>query len=316
MGGRTMQTVDKNKIREALNEKSGFNVWWRLMRPHTLTASFIPVFVGTMLAYHDGRINWFLFLAMLVASILIQAATNMFNEYYDYVLGLDTEESVGIGGTIVRDGVEPKKIRNLAFIFYGFAVILGIYICMESSWWVAVLGLIGMAVGYLYTGGPVPISYTPLGELFSGVLMGSVIIGITFFIQTLAITWEVIWISMPLTICSGSFNLANNIRDRDGDKEGGRKTIAVLIGREKAITLLAVLFVLAYIWTLGLIALGMLPYWSFLTLLSVPKAVYVIKNFRGKTEPLEMMPAMIATGKTNTIYGFLLGLSLVFSAIF
>ena len=309
-----MDTVNKNSIKEALNEKSGFDVWWRLMRPHTLTASFIPVFVGTMLAYHDAGINWALFFAMLVASLLIQSATNMFNEYYDYKLGLDTEESVGIGGTIVRDGVKPRTIRNLAVSFYGIAVILGVYICMESSWWIAVIGLICMAIGYLYTGGPIPISYTPFGELFSGVLMGTVIIGITYFIQTLTMTSEVIWISIPVTIFIGSINLSNNIRDRDGDKLGGRKTIAVLVGREKAITLLAVLFIIAYGWTLGLIMAGLLPIWTLITFFSVPKAVAVIKNFRGKTEPLEMMPAMIATGKTNTIYGFLLGISLVIAA--
>src|SRR5690625_1031308 len=81
-------------IREKLNERDGWQVWWRLLRPHTLTASFIPVFVGTMFAYIDGHFHLLLFLAMLIASILIQAATNMFNEYYDYKLGLDTEESV------------------------------------------------------------------------------------------------------------------------------------------------------------------------------------------------------------------------------
>lgn len=306
-----MHTAKNTNIREALNERPGFDVWWRLMRPHTLTASFIPVFVGTMLAYQDGKINWLLFIAMLVASMLIQAATNMFNEYYDFVLGLDTDESVGIGGTIVRDGVKPKTIRNLAFLFYGISLLLGIYICIASSWWIAVVGLICMAIGYLYTGGPVPISYTPFGELFSGVLMGTVIIGITYFIQTATVTAEVIWVSVPLTIFIGSLNLANNIRDRDGDKVGGRKTIAVLIGREKAITLLASLFILAYAWTLGLILFGLLPVWTFLTFLSVPKAISVIKNFRGKTEPIEMMPAMKATGKTNTFYGFLLGIALV-----
>ncbi|WP_405100457.1 1,4-dihydroxy-2-naphthoate polyprenyltransferase [Oceanobacillus sp. FSL H7-0719] len=306
-----MHTAKNTNIREALNERPGFDVWWRLMRPHTLTASFIPVFVGTMLAYQDGKINWLLFIAMLVASMLIQAATNMFNEYYDFVLGLDTDESVGIGGTIIRDGVKPKTIRNLAFLFYGISLLLGIYICIASSWWIAVVGLICMAIGYLYTGGPVPISYTPFGELFSGVLMGTVIIGITYFIQTATVTAEVIWVSVPLTIFIGSLNLANNIRDRDGDKVGGRKTIAVLIGREKAITLLASLFILAYAWTLGLILFGLLPVWTFLTFLSVPKAISVIKNFRGKTEPIEMMPAMKATGKTNTFYGFLLGIALV-----
>lgn len=311
-----MQTANNTNIKEALNEKSGFDIWWRLMRPHTLTASFIPVFLGTMLALIDGNINWFLFVAMLVASMLIQAATNMFNEYYDFKLGLDTDESVGIGGTIVRDGVNPKTVRNLAFLFYGIAIILGIYICVESSWWIAVIGLVCMAIGYLYTGGPLPISYTPLGELFSGVLMGTVIIAITYFIQTLSLTADVIWISIPLTIFIGSINLSNNIRDRDGDKIGGRKTIAVLIGREKSITLLAILFIIAYAITLILIILNILPIWSLITFFSGFIAYSVIKNFRGKTEPIEMMPAMKATGKTNTIYGLLLIISLVFSMFF
>src|SRR5690625_6569075 len=90
------------------------------------------------------------FIAMLLASILIQAATNMFNEYYDYVRGLDTEKSVGIGGTIVRDGIAPKTVLQLAFIFFGIAILLGIYICIESSWWIALIGAASMVIGYLY----------------------------------------------------------------------------------------------------------------------------------------------------------------------
>ena len=89
---------DKTNIKQALNERDGLQVWWRLLRPHTLTASFIPVFVGTMFAFvNENVFHVQLFLAMLLASILIQAATNMFNEYYDYVRGLDNEKSVGIG---------------------------------------------------------------------------------------------------------------------------------------------------------------------------------------------------------------------------
>lgn len=310
-----MQSKDNTTIKQALNERDGFHVWWRLLRPHTLTASFVPVFVGTMIAFNEGSINWLLFVAMLVASLLIQAATNMFNEYFDFVLGLDTDESVGIGGSIVRDGIAPKKIRNLAFIFYGISLLIGIYICMASSWWIAVIGLVCMAFGYLYTGGPLPISYTPFGELFSGVIMGSVIIGITYFIQTATITADMIWISIPITIFIGSINLSNNIRDRDGDKVGGRKTIAVLIGREKSITLLAVSMIIAYLITAALIIIGILPLWSIITFISVIKASDAIKKFHGKSEAIEMVPAMIATAKTNTFYGFLLGISLLLAAL-
>ncbi|WP_337018538.1 1,4-dihydroxy-2-naphthoate polyprenyltransferase [Oceanobacillus massiliensis] len=310
-----MQSKDNTTMKQALNEREGFHVWWRLLRPHTLTASFVPVFVGTMIAFNEGPINWWLFLAMLIASILIQAATNMFNEYYDFVRGLDTDESVGIGGSIVRDGIAPKKIRNLAFAFYGISVILGIYICMASSWWIAAIGLVCMAFGYLYTGGPLPISYTPFGELFSGVLMGTVIIGITYFIQTGVLTAAMVWISIPITIFIGSINLSNNIRDRDGDELGGRKTIAVLMGRENSITLLAVLFIIAYGLTAILIILGILPILSIITFISTIKAREVLKKFRGKTEAIEMMPAMAATAKTNTFYGFLLGISLLIAEL-
>src|SRR5690625_3640272 len=83
-------------IKEALNERDGLQIWWRLMRPPTLTASFVPVFIGTMAAFVElNTIHIPLFIAMLLAALLIQAATNMFNEYYDYVRGLDTEQSVG-----------------------------------------------------------------------------------------------------------------------------------------------------------------------------------------------------------------------------
>src|SRR5690625_1391048 len=123
---------DKTDIRQALNERDGFQVWWRLLRPHTLTASCIPVFVGTMFAFvNEDTFHFTLFVAMLLASIFIQAATNMFNEYYDFVRGLDNEKSVGISGTIVRDGIAPKTVLRLGLAFFGIAILLGVYICME-----------------------------------------------------------------------------------------------------------------------------------------------------------------------------------------
>lgn len=305
----------KTNIREALNEKDGIQVWWRLLRPHTLTASFIPVFVGTMAAYMmQKELHIFLFIAMLLATLLIQAATNMFNEYYDYVRGLDTEKSVGISGTIVRDGIEPKIVLKIALIFFGIAILLGLIIAIATSWTIALIGALSMLVGYLYTGGPYPIAYTPLGEITSGLLMGTVIIGISYYIQTGEVTSEIILISIPIAILIGTIMLANNIRDLDNDKANGRKTVAILLGHEGAIKLFASLFIITYLWTLVLIISGILPIWSLLVFLSIPKARNVIKGYIGKTTPLEMMPAMVKTGQTNTIFGFLLGFSLLLGA--
>src|SRR5690625_1869751 len=117
-------------MKQLLNERDGWQVWWRLLRPHTLTASFIPVFVGTMSDYmREMSFQFGLFVTMLLASILSHAATSMSNGWYGYTRGLDTETSVGIGGTIVRGCISPKTVLGLGLVFFGIAILLGIYIC-------------------------------------------------------------------------------------------------------------------------------------------------------------------------------------------
>ncbi|MEH7442604.1 1,4-dihydroxy-2-naphthoate polyprenyltransferase [Bacillus sp. JJ1122] len=294
---------------------SDWRVWWQLTRPHTLTAAFAPVLLGTALAIETNGIHWGLFLAMLIASLLIQAATNMFNEYYDYVRGLDNENSIGIGGAIVRHGIKPKTVLNLAFSLYGISVLLGVYICMNSSWWVAAVGVISLAAGYLYTGGPLPIAYTPFGELVAGFFMGVLIILISFYIQTGTITETSVLVSVPSFLLVGAILLANNIRDLDGDKEFGRKTLAILLGRKGAIRLLAGMFIISYGWVIGLIITGVVSPWLALVALSIPKAIKATKGFIGKSNPLQMMPAMAATAQTNTIFGFLLSIGIFMGLI-
>lgn len=291
------------------------NVWWRLMRPHTLTASFVPVFIGTAMALSDSSMHIVLFLLMLVASLLIQAATNMFNEYYDYVRGLDNKDSVGIGGTIVRDGVAPKTVRNLAFLFYFISFLIGIYICYSSSWWVAVIGTVSMLVGYFYTAGPLPIAYTPFGELFSGLFMGPVIIMITYFIQTNNFSWDLFFVSISVGFLIGAINFANNIRDLDGDKEHGRRTIAILLGRPNSIKLLAAIFIIAFAWIVVLVFTTHVTPWAILVFLCAPMAVKAVKQFQGKTVAFEMMPAMKSTAKLNTQFGILLTIAIIIGYI-
>ncbi|MBM7666891.1 1,4-dihydroxy-2-naphthoate octaprenyltransferase [Solibacillus kalamii] len=293
----------------------GFKVWWHLTRPHTLTASFVPVLLGTSMALsiNHETVHFGLFFAMLIASMLIQAATNMFNEYYDYKLGLDNENSVGIGGTIVRHGVAPKTIMAIALSFYGIAMLLGVYICAMTSWWLVAVGLVCMLIGYLYTGGPYPIAYSPFGELVSGAVMGMGIVLIAFFIQTGDVTADAVIISVPSMILVGAIMLSNNIRDIVGDTEGGRKTMAILVGRHNAVTVLAGFFIVSYIWIAGLVILGHLTPWALLVLLSLKKPIEAIKLFRAKEKPLEVMPAMKYTAQTNTIFGFLLAVGLLVS---
>ena len=296
---------------------SSGKLMWKMTRPHTLTATFAPVILGTVIAMSTAEINWLLFLAMMVACLCLQIATNLFNEYYDFKRGLDTAESVGIGGGIVRHGLKPKNVLTVALILYVIAAFVGLYICMNSSWWLLAIGAIGMAVGYFYTGGPLPIAYTPFGELASGLLMGTGFVLISVFIQTGTVTESSLLISIPIGILVSGINMANNIRDIEEDTKGGRKTLPILLGREKAITLLAVFFIFAYGWIAVLVFSGSISPWALLVLLSVPKPVQAIKGFkRGKQEPKQMGNAMKSTGITNTLFSLLLSLGLFISYLF
>jgi len=299
-----------------LEKNTGWRIWWKLLRPHTLTASFVPVILGTAMALSVSEIKISIFIAMLVASLLIQAATNMFNEYFDYKRGLDTAESVGIGGTIVRDGVRPETVLYLAYGFCGIATLIGVYICAMSSWWLALIGTICMMAGYFYTGGPYPIAYTPFGELVSGLFMGLILVLISFFVETGTITETSVLLSIPIAILVGGIMMANNIRDLDSDKEKGRRTLAILLGRKKAILFLSGMFAVSYLWIVGLMIFHVASFWLLLVFISLPKAIQAASLFRGRTSSLHLMPAMKATAQLNTLFGFLLSLGLLLDYLF
>lgn len=301
---------------EHLATHTGFKKYYHLMRPHTLTASFVPVLVGTAAAKVFGDVRFDLLIVMLIACLLIQAATNMFNEYFDYKRGLDDHTSVGIGGAIVRNGMSPKSVYNLAVAFYIIAAILGLYICSQSSWLILLVGIVCMAVGYFYTGGPVPISWTPFGEIFAGFFMGFVIIMITFYIHTGHLSVYPAVLSIPVSINIGMINMANNIRDRVKDKISGRKTFVILVGKNIAIITMAILYALSFI--IILYVTFTKDYGSLFLLivfLSANLPVKAVRRFFKGDQPIELMPAMKVTGQFNTVFGFLLAIGIYLSAI-
>lgn len=288
-------------------------VAWRLLRPFTLTASIIPVLVGTGLALPGRQFHWDLFVCFLLASCLIQSAVNMFNEYFDYRRGLDDAEMVGIAGTIVRDGIRPKTVLISAWTFIAVSVLLGVYICAQTSWYVALVGVACLAIGYLYSGGPWPLSYTPFGELAASIAMGPVIVLLAYFIQSDAITTRATMVSLPIGLLIGAILLANNIRDMDKDREGGRKTIAILLGRERGRVLFGAVFVVTYVLVLVLVALQLLTPWALVVLLTVPSAYYVSRLYYRFTEPAKLHAAVKGTSVLLFRFGCLLVASMVVS---
>lgn len=286
-------------------------IGWKLLRPPTLTASITPVLVGAGLAIQQHALRVPVFIAMLVAAMLIQAAANMLNEYYDFRRGLDNAEMVGIAGAIVRDNVSPRTVLVIALSTLAASLLLGAYICASSSWWVAVAGVGSMLFMYLYSGGPFPISYTPLGEITAGVIMGPVIIVITYFTQTQTLSWTAALASLPIGVLIGAILLANNIRDIEHDRTGGRKTLPIVVGRSRAVRILSAAFALAFLCVPVLVLTQRLPAWTLLTLLMAPLTARVPKLFATTHTHQELQGAFKATSQTLIGFGILLFVGLL-----
>ncbi|MDR1069903.1 MAG: 1,4-dihydroxy-2-naphthoate polyprenyltransferase [Gracilibacteraceae bacterium] len=296
-----------------------FPVFWRMLRPHTLSASFVPVAVGSAYALKAADVfSPLRALLMLAACLFIQIATNLFNEYYDYARGLDTRASVGIGGTIVRDGLSPRFVLAIALGFYAAAAALGLALACLSSYWLLPVGAFCMLCGYLYTGGPYPIAASPFGEAAAGLLLGSLVICLSFFLQTDYVTADVFLISLPVALLIGAILTANNIRDRVGDAAGGRKTLVILLGHRRGVVFLAALFALAILWSAGLCFRSGFGFWFLLPLLSIPPAWRSVRLFRcGENQPPPvMLPAMRRAAQTNTVYGLAYAAAFLLAAFF
>src|SRR5918994_3378597 len=210
--------------------KQVFDEWFRLARPFSLTASAVPVLFGTALALADGVFAWGPFLAMLFGSFLIQAATNMFNEFYDEQRGLDTATTVGIAGSIVQGRVHARAVLVGALFCYTLALVLGIYLIVVGGWPILVLGCLCALGGYLYSAGPRPIAYTPASEAAVFLYMGVLIVVIAYAVQTGTFPLYVPLAALPIGGPVAAILLANNIRDLRSDRRGGRRTLPIVAG--------------------------------------------------------------------------------------
>src|ERR687890_2795464 len=231
--GRLKKRTTLSTIGRTMNPTSRqvFEEWFRLARPFSLTAAAVPVFFGTALAFKDGSFALGPFFAMLFGSLLIQAATNMFNEFYDEQRGLDVADTVGIAGSIVSGRVSAQRVLAGALLCYTLALFLGIYLIVVGGWPILVLGCLSALGGYLYSAGPRPIAYTPASELAVFVFMGILIVVIAYAVQGGGFPPYVALAALPIGGPVAAILLANNIRDLVSDRRGGRGALPGVFGR-------------------------------------------------------------------------------------
>ena len=290
--------------------KSKLKEFFMCTRPHSYPASIAPVLFGATYALgYEIKFSILKFILFLLACLLIQAATNLFNEYYDYKHGLDKIDSEGISGSIVKGNLSPREVMVGALVLYALAFVLGLILTFITSFYVLLVGLVCMLAGYFYTGGKYPIAYSPFGEVVSGFFMGTIIIALSFYFQTGYVNTDIIVVSIPLFIMIGAILLANNIRDLDNDKESGRRTYAILVGRNNAIKTLASSFVVVYLLNIVFAVIKYVSWHNLLVLVTIPLAIKIIKGFSTNNHKTTMAPFMVLTAKLTIFVGFIMSLA-------
>jgi 1,4-dihydroxy-2-naphthoate polyprenyltransferase len=205
-------------------------VWLLAARPKTLWAGMCPVLIGTAMAYAAGALHLASAIAALLGAVLIQIGTNFANDYYDFLKGADTEERVGPTRATQAGLVTPVQMRNATALVLALAFVVGLYLVYRGGWPILLIGVLSIAFAVLYTGGPYPLAYLGLGDVFVLVFFGPVAVGGTYYVQALELPGEVLIAGLAPGLFSVAILTVNNLRDIESDRRSGKRTLPARFG--------------------------------------------------------------------------------------
>src|SRR6266568_1403511 len=245
-------------------------LWYRAIRPFSLSAALVPVIVGSTLATQDGVFDWFLFLLVLLGSLLVQCGTNLTDEYADHHPGRGTEHKVPAPYKVIALGLlTPAAVRRGAMTCFGLAALIGVYLVARTSWPLALICLASVGVAYGYSAGPLPLGNLGLGELLVFVFMGPVMVLGSFYVQVQGLSWGAMWLSVPVGCLVTAILVANNLRDAEEDRHSGKRTLVALWGHQRVARLFCLLLLVAFGALPILVLHGVVPWVGLLPFLLV-----------------------------------------------
>jgi len=283
--------------------------WFLACRPKTLSVSLSPVLVGTAAAWHDtAHLLWLPLLVAIASAAMIQIGTNLFNDVGDYLRGTDTPDRLGPRRATAEGWLSVGRVRLGAWLAFALAFLGGIYLVWHGGWPIVVIGLASLAAGWAYTGGPAPIAYRPLGEVFVWIFFGLVAVGGSYYLQTLSLSPEVLLAAALVGLHAAAVITVNNYRDLDGDARNGKNTLAVLLGRPATRRIYAAEMFAPYA-LLPLLA-GHLGWHASWPALSLPLAIRLVRRFHREAPGPVFNDILAATAGLQLAFATLLTLAL------
>jgi 1,4-dihydroxy-2-naphthoate polyprenyltransferase len=285
-------------------------IWWHAARPATLLLSVAPVVAGTALAVHDGAHRPLAAVAALVVAVAMQLGVNFANDYSDFVRGADTPRRVGPVRAASSGVVAPSHVRWAAIGSFGLAAAMGVALSLTTDWRLLIAGVLAVAAGWLYTGGPLPYGYLGLGEVFVFVFFGLLATVGTTYVQELRAPASAWLIGAALGCLTTAVLDINNLRDLETDAEAGKRTLTVRIGRERTRWLVAGLYVAACVLPIVAVAFAGAPTLAVLPLATAP-FLLAVHRATASSDPPALISALKRSAQLDLAFALLWALGVL-----
>ncbi len=285
-------------------------IWLLAIRPATLTAAIAPVLVGTAMAYRAGGARLGAAAAALLGALLLQIGVNLANDADDFERGADTGARRGPRRVTQSGLLSAGEVRRAAWLSFGLAALVGCYLIALAGWPILVLGLAAIAAGWAYTGGPWPLGYHGLGEVFVFLFFGLAAVLGTTYVQTTALSAIDLLAALPVCTLVTAILVVNNTRDIDDDRRAGKHTLAVRYGAQAMRAFYTLLVGLAYAIAAGLGMSGVTSAAVWLTWLSLPLGVRVVTAMWRAHDGIIFNRLLRDTARLHLLFGVLFAVGL------
>ncbi|MBK1879114.1 1,4-dihydroxy-2-naphthoate polyprenyltransferase [Pelagicoccus mobilis] len=283
--------------------------WIDAARPKTLPAAVVPVLMGTAEAKRMGFFDWWPVVICLVFSVLVQIATNMANDYYDHIRGADTKDRLGPERLVASGRIEPRAMLIVSLLVFLVAFLIGLNLVAYRGWELLVVGIVSIVFGYGYTGGPFPLAYKGLGDVFVVFFFGLVATMGAVYVITGELTMQAGLLGLSLGLLANNILVVNNYRDRDTDKAANKMTLIARWGANFGLAQYRVQLVGAYL-CLALYVTSTGEPWHALPLLILPLGLRLAAALE-TTEGKALNGVLAKTAAFLLLYGVLSAGSIV-----
>lgn len=294
---------------------TSLQIWLMAARPKTLPAAATPVIVGSAVAFSEGAFHFWPALAALLGALLLQIGANFSNDYFDYKKGADTHARLGPLRVTQARLLAPQQVLAGTWVVFGLAALCGLYLALHAGWLVVVAGLLSIAAAVAYTGGPFPLGYNGLGEVFVFIFFGLVAVVGTDYVQSGQISSRALWAALPIGLLTVNILVVNNLRDAETDRASGKKTLAARFGAAWARREYRLVLAVAYLLPLIMWLVGAASAWALLAWASIPLALPIL-HLVERESGVRLNLALARTGQFELVYGVLFSLGLVVATFF